>query len=52
LNKTFDEVVVEELIHVATNEIVFGMVDDQVGAIVSIKGSIHVAINGSNLLTI
>ncbi len=42
----------EDLIHIATNEIVFGMVDDQVGTIVSIKGSIHVATNGSNLFTI
>ncbi len=40
----------EEPIHIATNEIAFGVVDDQVGAIVSLKGSIHVATNGSNLL--
>jgi hypothetical protein len=45
-------VVVEEPIHIATSEIVFAMVDDKMGAIVSIKGSIHVATNGSNLFTI
>jgi hypothetical protein len=31
-------VLVEEPIHIATNQIVFGVVDDQVGAIVSLKG--------------
>ncbi len=40
----------EEPIHIATNEIVFGVVDDQMGTIVSLIESIHVATNGSNLL--
>jgi hypothetical protein len=44
--------VVEKPIHIATNEIVFGVVDDEANAIVSLTWSIHVVTNGSNLLTI
>lgn len=48
IEKTFDEVVVDEPSHVATrNETIHIVANDQVGASVPIKKPIHVATNES-----
>jgi hypothetical protein len=48
-NQVGASILMEQLIHVATNELALNIVKDQVGANVLVKEPIHVATNGSPL---